>query len=431
LNRLFAVPFLQFWNKNQVIGATMGHTKASSDRLVTLDGLRGIAILLVLFNHLLPNLNYAPSRLMQWTSNLAQSGWVGVDLFFVLSGFLITRILLEAKTSPNYFKNFYMRRVLRIFPLYFGALAVYFVLLPLFKVYSPTDMGNVWTQQAWNWTYCTNIGNWLDDEAGSGFYCQYVCLGHFWSLAVEEHFYLFWPALIYWTPGPYIKRMCLACIVASITIRFAAVLMFDASAGFFHLTPGRLDSLAYGGFIAASLVDGSLARIQKHLLVLGCVVALVLTICFFYFRALPARHPLNHLIGYSMYGAMFGALLIWAIAQKPGGWGQILLGGSFLVFFGKYSYGLYVIHGLLMPIFMEWTPVESWINALHSVSLGSIACTLTRISISTALALASWHLFEKHFLKLKPYFEYQKSTTEVPFNPRPTGETKVEQPVPI
>jgi peptidoglycan/LPS O-acetylase OafA/YrhL len=105
---------------------------------------------------------------------------------------------------------------------------------------------------------------------------------------------------------------------------------------------------------------------------------------------------------------MFGGWLVWALALKPDSWARSLLGSGVLVFFGKYSYGLYVVHGMLTPMFLEWLPVESWISAFGSVPFGSIACTLARIAISVALALASWHLFEKQFLKLKRYFEYQK-----------------------
>src|SRR5882672_5687186 len=113
----------------------VGSRALGEQRIPALDGLRGVAILMVLLNHFLPDRNYAPSRVMTWLSNAARSGWAGVDLFFVLSGFLITGILIEAKASPHYFRNFYMRRVLRIFPLYYGALVLVFVILPPLQIF--------------------------------------------------------------------------------------------------------------------------------------------------------------------------------------------------------------------------------------------------------------------------------------------------------
>jgi peptidoglycan/LPS O-acetylase OafA/YrhL len=343
---------------------------------------------------------------MAWTNNLAQSGWIGVDFFFVLSGFLITKILLDAKRMPHYFTNFYMRRVLRIFPLYFGALTVVFVFLPVVNILSPADLGDVWSMQGWNWTYCTNIGMVFDE--GSGFLCDYICFSHFWSLAVEEHFYLVWPAIIYITPEQYVKRVCIGCMGLAMAGRFVAVMIHDLPHVYFFLTPFRLDTLAMGGAIAASLKDGTLEDYRRWIYGTGVVTASALLIAFVYWRCLPARHWLNHLLGYTMYGAAFAAILVFALEARPTGFGERVLGNGVLVFFGKYSYGLYVIHGMLSPLIARWIPVDDWGSTLGSVVLGSICCTSARVGIVVVLAFLSWHLFEKHFLKLKAFFEYQR-----------------------
>ena len=120
---------------------------------------------------------------------LTGAGWVGVDLFFVLSGFLITSILYEAKQSDGYFKNFYMRRVLRIFPLYYGVLFVAFAVVPLFHPYQTGFYKTISHNQIFLWTYLQNYVQ-LPWEGWAGF-------THFWSLAVEEQFYLVWPAVVF------------------------------------------------------------------------------------------------------------------------------------------------------------------------------------------------------------------------------------------
>src|SRR5260221_4024268 len=235
-----------------------GSRAVADERIPALDGLRGVAILMVLLNHFVPNRNYAPSHVMTWLSNAARSGWAGVDLFFVLSGFLITGILIEAKASPHYFRNFYMRRVLRIFPLYYGALVLVLVTLPPLHVFNWSSFATVWQNQLWNWSYCTNVGMWHTD--GLGFSCPQVNLGHFWTLAIEEHFYLVWPAIVFLLPLRGLRWICLLAVLVAPAARTLAVVRFDASHLFFFLTPCRADSLILGALLPAMAKDGTLER---------------------------------------------------------------------------------------------------------------------------------------------------------------------------
>src|SRR5260221_3218564 len=237
-----------------------GSRAVADERIPALDGLRGVAILMVLLNHFVPNRNYAPSHVMTWLSNAAQSGWAGVDLFFVLSGFLITGILIEAKVSPRYFRNFYMRRVLRIFPLYYGALVLVFLLLPPLHVFDWSSFRTVWQNQLWNWSYCTNVGMWCAD--GRGFSSPQINLGHFWTLAIEEHFYLAWPALVITLPLRRLKSVCIAGVVLVPVARIVAVVALDASHLFFFQTPRRADSLMLGALFAAMGRGGTVGRLQ-------------------------------------------------------------------------------------------------------------------------------------------------------------------------
>ena len=161
----------------------------ASEHIPALDGVRGLAILAVTlyrFGKDLPTSNWF-ERSLQYG---IQFGNHGVDLFFVLSGFLITGVLIDSKKRPNYLLNFFVRRSLRIFPLYFTALMLFLILLPaLYGTRQPFQLAV--ENQFYLWTYLTNVKMSLADA-----WC-FGSLDHFWSLAVEEHFYLLWPFVIY------------------------------------------------------------------------------------------------------------------------------------------------------------------------------------------------------------------------------------------
>src|SRR5262249_2453340 len=159
-----------------------------------LDGVRGMAILLVLLFHFVGDMPPA-SAVERAIVDVTKYGALGVELFFVLSGFLITGILYDARSEPHYFRNFYMRRLLRIFPLYYGVLALLFFVIPLIPVLRGPTLDYLIERQAWAWPYAVNIhiakhGDWA---------LPYINL--FWSLAIEEHFYLFWPLLVFLLAG--------------------------------------------------------------------------------------------------------------------------------------------------------------------------------------------------------------------------------------
>src|SRR4030095_2778309 len=139
-----------------------------------LDGLRGLAILLVILYHNFSFINHF------------FFAWLGVDLFFVLSGYLITSILLNSVNSPHYLKNFYAKRVLRVFPLYYLSLIIFLIIFPLLGIYK-SELKYYVDNQLWFWFY---LQNWL---LSFNFPTTGNFLNHFWSLGVEEQFYLAWP----------------------------------------------------------------------------------------------------------------------------------------------------------------------------------------------------------------------------------------------
>ncbi|MGA2216294.1 MAG: acyltransferase, partial [Bryobacteraceae bacterium] len=211
-------------------------------RLLALDGIRGLAVLLVLQFHWAEGLTRM-NPVESTSYFLLRAGWLGVDLFFVLSGFLITGILSDSKNGFHYFRNFYMRRVLRIFPAYYGFLIVAeFVVPGLLRL---AHHKPIWQTSGygWYWLYISNIGAALGHQDAEGF-------GHFWSLAVEEQFYFFWPLLVYFLSRRAAKRASVACIFAALTLRTCMVLIGHSHPAAAVLMPCRLDALAIGAWLA-------------------------------------------------------------------------------------------------------------------------------------------------------------------------------------
>lgn len=401
---------------------------ASGDRILILDGLRGIAVILVLFAHFFPNLNYAPSRILAWTNNFAMSGWVGVDLFFVLSGFLITGILLGTRGRPDYFRNFYIRRALRIFPLYYGALLIVYGLLPLAGVLTPVDLGRVWELQAWNWAHCSNVAMGLDPNH---LYNERVNFSHFWSLAVEEHFYLAWPVVVWLTPTRRLGTVCVGIVLFAVAVRSVAEFGFAAPNWFFKQTPCRIDSLAVGGLLAVAARSGRLGEYRVRMALVAGLIGVGLVVLFVNLRCLAVHHWLTRSVGFTVLAVFFASVIGLAVTVRPSSRTWRLLANPVLCFFGTYSYGIYVIHGMLTPVLGAWTPAEEWIAATGSPALGSFGVFAVRVAISVTLAVVSWHLYEKQFLKLKRHFEYTPSPTAAKHPPLSEPVADIEQDSPV
>ncbi|MGP0069167.1 MAG: acyltransferase family protein [Isosphaeraceae bacterium] len=360
--------------------------------LPALDSLRGIAVLSVMLYHF----NHGPNDaggIGAMISKLFRLGGSGVDLFFVLSGFLITGILIDSKHDRHYFRNFYIRRSLRVFPLYYAMLAVCCVVLPCLGLsINEATIG----EQGWLWFYGTNLLQaWRESYVFGGF-------SHFWSLAVEEHFYLLWPLIIFACSRKTGIWACLACMLLAIACRIGLVMAGGHAISAYVLTPCRMDALALGGLIAFGMriqgEPGWLVRAAVTSLVVTCSVLMYLFIVKIDMSKMDG--PVLVLRS-TLSAGFFGAILILAV-NAP----QATLAGRccnirFLRFFGKYSYGLYVFHYPLIPLFDRLFPSEYLATCLSSVLLGRLVYTTLAISMSVLVAMLSWHAYEKHFVGLK------------------------------
>ena len=361
-----------------------------------LDGLRGLAILLVLLHHLFLN-DYGGFPLLRAAYDVFRAGWVGVDLFFVLSGFLITGILIETRDKGRYFVNFYARRVLRIFPLYYGLLVVGVVVALLM----PSVSGSFWHEQPWLWTYTSNIPIGRADSFVA-MKASWLDYGPFWSLAVEEHFYLVWPFLVYVCPRKWLLRVCLGLATASIAARLVFVLTTLHMTSAYVLTPFRVDGLLVGSACAIVVRSERLfARVRRFAPALLAVTAL--GIAAFHFKTGWVRwNPAVPAFGFALLTTFGGAFVI-VLADQSNRRIRTAMESSVLRFLGKYSYGIYAINLSVLQC-LEPPLLGPVTRICHSTMLGRLAVRIIQAGVTIALAWIIYNLYEKHFLKLKRFF---------------------------
>lgn len=374
-----------------------------SRHIPALDGVRGIAVVVVMVLHFTMLVPTTPGESLLATG--VGIGWAGVDLFFVLSGFLITGILLDARGTDGYFRTFYARRALRIFPLYYAFLFVLFVLFPLVRASGHEPLG----PQLWTLAYLHNVlmgfGGWEAVPAHTT---------HLWSLAIEEQFYLVWPLVVLRSSRTLLLRVCLWAVAIAWFTRLGLHMALDGGAAGYALLPARMDALALGGLLALAVRQEGWVERMRRWLPAATVTggALVAATAVLSVRLSPGEGwfpPLAlhvQLLGYPGVDLLSGALVGFAVLPGRSPF-RAALTWPFLVKLGKYSYALYLLHIPLRNLlrsryFAEGLPTV-WGSQVPAQLLLLVAC----IGLTYLVALASWHLFEKHFLRLKERFEYR------------------------
>jgi peptidoglycan/LPS O-acetylase OafA/YrhL len=363
-------------------------------RIPALDGLRGTAILLVMLCHsyIFEDVRaYLDNTSLKQLWGMAQFGWCGVELFFVLSGFLITSILFNTKESPQYFKSFYGRRAVRIFPLYFAVLLIYF--------YGPLWFFHVYrfepTHKIWFFTYLANwkAGFWPTDE-----------LTLFWSLCVEEQFYLVWPLVVWITGYRTFPWVCLGVIVVSLAagvgIEFAPVPELVV----WCTSVPRLQAIVFGSLLAWVVRQSWLEKVTGYLKLAIPASFGLMFVCALkppYFRSL---YTLEFLIS-----AIAWSTLLLRCCTRPDGLAARIMRNGMLRSFGKYSYAIYVLHAWVMFYVANLT--AKMVKRYTSSPPLILIATFFAVFVSSYVAgFLSWHLFERHLLRLRKYFPYQVSS---------------------
>lgn len=369
-------------------------------RSSALDGIRGIAIILVIaFHTLLISQNGNPLVRFWWaTWGLS---WAGVDLFFTLSGFLITGILLDSKGQPGYFRNFYARRSLRIMPLYYAVLIISIGVVPLVaRGHLPGMFQSLLQNQLWLWLYVQNFLMMKGPHQLPGF-------GHFWSLAVEEQFYWVWPLVVLLLPRKWLFRLSVTICAAEPLFRF--VLLHHGFSGWAvrQLTFSRVDALLYGAIGAILVREAKSFRDYGRWMLAACVPS-VGVILFLIFRDgyVEYEDSTTVIFGYSALGVL--ALTFISYSYFDQGVVARILSTRVLRLFGRHSYALYVFHPM----------IDAWWKLKHPSESGHYTVQLAAQHFavvffpSCILAWLSWVTIERPFLRMKRWFEYRGAATE-------------------
>jgi len=348
-----------------------------------LDSLRALAVMLVIINHW----NIAPLDFIspEWKDVL---GSAGVDIFFVLSGFLITRILLEQRAKTQIekidtrllIKNFYFRRALRIFPVYY----LFVIGISLFQYYS---IGHLLPEISYYVSYTTNYFKLFHES-------DHLSMGHLWSLAVEEQFYLVWPWLILFIDQTKVLRT----ILIFIAIGIASMYMLHTIKNHFYMTICCFQAFGAGGLLAwLTIFKPDLLKKAEsitRLLAISGIILIILGVLFPYANFIPLRIK-NTCI------AFYLIIHLYQMQYNKKFTFGFFFNNPFIIYIGKISYGIYLFH-ISIPYVWNYLPEE--INCIIPLYLTHSGIWISNFVILLAMASLSYYLVEKPFLNMKKYY---------------------------
>jgi peptidoglycan/LPS O-acetylase OafA/YrhL len=390
----------------------MDPTSRWSVRIPELDGIRGTAIAMVLVWHyftlgakVLP----APASFLSRSLIPLRLMWSGVDLFFVLSGFLIGGILLDARGSSNYFKVFYVRRFFRIVPIYFAVLLIFPTCLFVLQAFYPGNYS--WLNEnslPWYsfWTLTQNFWMAHSNTLGSNMFAVT------WSLAIEEQFYLTLPLII-----RFFSRRCLSILVASgiilAPILRTAILLISPTSWIaaFALMPCRADALLFGVLAAIILrKEQSWEALRNSGRYFTFLIFLLLAgITFLVLKSPAAYDSLMQKLGYSWIAFFYATVLVYVLTHRESIL-AFLFRNSLLRWMGKLAYGIYLIHqavqGFVYALF--------WGKAPEIVSLYTLLATLASLILTLVITTLSWRYFEMPLIHIGHRLNYEFKERHLP-----------------
>lgn len=352
---------------------------AAAGHIPALDGIRGLAVLLVVAFHFFPS--------NAWSLPFG-FGWMGVDLFFALSGFLITGILFDQRGSAGYYRRFVIRRALRILPLYYAVLLLATIGM---RAAGGLNAEEFASNAPWYWTFLSNVRHSM-----VGWPQGLPILNHFWSLAIEEQFYLVWPWLVLWCPPRVLLRICLLGAIASLVLRLAHPTQPFA----YIFTLCRLEPLLGGSALAVLLRTGG-GQLPVWCARIGLVGVAILLLCAVFDHGLSFTGAWMSRIGFTGVALLACAAVIALFKHDRVSrtWQRIMV-TPWLGHIGTLAYGIYVFHHLLYWVFMVWfarshwagTPDALWVQTLFMAPLATL---------TYAVAWCSYRFWERPFLRLK------------------------------
>jgi peptidoglycan/LPS O-acetylase OafA/YrhL len=375
------------------------------NRFPALDGIRALAVTLVFLHHFGGGSH--GGHILNVLNSIRQRGWMGVDLFFVLSGFLITGILYDTRDDTHFFKRFYVRRSLRIFPVFYLASTVLLALTPLlhyqwraghllFLVYMGNFLGNH------NFAYYT-----IESANHPTFNAT---IGHFWSLCVEEQFYLLWPIAV-WSLRDRVKLLWMAGGISMLALVLRCAMYWaagpvQAETWIVRTLPFRMDTLLIGGILALVLRGANADRWQRLCRPIFLLFS-VLTLGIFVLS--PAYDsPWLMTVGFSCIALACAGLI-----------GMTLRAGSpaFKIFYrkplrilGKYSYGFYIFHTIYIWAWIQFLILLS--HHIHSLVMAGVVELSSAFFVTFLVSKLSYDLCEVKILRLKRNFEYDSELGE-------------------
>jgi len=389
-------------------------TRSVGRHIPALDGLRGIAIALVLVYHFDFVFNLEYGRESNWAidgvaSTFAGAGWAGVDLFFVLSGFLITGILIDSRTAARrYLATFYARRLLRIFPAYYVfLLLMLFVVLPAFD--EPAAREALRDNFPWYVLYLSNfLIAGLLNAVNTGLRGDFLFVGHVWSLAVEEQFYLIWPTFVLVFNQRALVWVCSVGVVVALVLRII-LLALDLQIGLSTtLAPARMDALALGALVSLAVRDpaglGWLTRSAGPAAIIALVGIAGLGIAE---GAFALDSGWVRTVGFTGVAVLFAATLAIALRLRAASPAEAALSNSALRWLGHYSYAIYLWHLPIAVLLARQIEFSDAIPALAGSTFpAEILFATSASAVAFLAAWLSWKLLESQFLKLKVRVPY-------------------------
>ena len=388
---------------------------ADSGRIASLDGIRGLGALLVFLYHctILDPRNL-PEKVFVHLSFL---NGLAPKLFFVLSGFLITGVLLRARDKPHYFRNFYIRRALRILPLYYAVVVLSLIVLPWLFPNNPKVMGFARIEgDAWMyWLLVQNFGIALAGDFRHGI------LDVTWSLAIEEQFYFVWPLLVYVLRKRWLAATCVGVIAFGFAYRCLLVFGLEAHpVAAYTVTFGRMGSLAVGALLSLTWREpGLIQRLRTPAYWLVGLMVPFIWVATAMERWAGVDYmgetgfkggPYTRTLGDLLTLPSLGGLIVLCICAGPGTAFHRFMTSKVLRTLAMYSYGIYLFHlpvrafirdVVFGPGYGASKPLIVWPSVMGSQLPSQIVFYALSMAVVLPLSYLSYHLFEKQFLRLK------------------------------